>query len=109
MLKIFGLRILTKNEYENITGQVYHLSNATNLLNCRLDKLEGRRKCFTQKGRYGSHDLLPFDDALALMDKQFRADVSKQITPTIEIELHPDGVTRDVKMKFEWLDYTDKG
>jgi hypothetical protein len=43
------------------------------------------------------------------MDKQFRADVSKQITPTIEIELHPDGVTRDVKMKFEWLDYTDKG
>lgn len=109
MIKIFGLRILTKKEYEGLTGQVDLLSSTRRLLNGRLDVIEGQRRCFVQKGRYSSHDPLPFNDALALMDKQFRADVSTMITPKIDIELHPDGVTRDVKMRLDWLDYTNKG
>ena len=108
MIKIFGFRILTKKEYAGITGSIELLSKTESLLNRNLNKIEGRKRCFIQKGRYCSHDLLPFDDALNLMIKNFRNDISNQIDPEIDIQIHPDGVTRDVRLTFEYLEVENK-
>lgn len=107
MIHLFGRYILTKGEYEELVQKIDILDNARGSLNRKLNKM-GEKKMIIMKGRYGSLDLLPLHDALDLMVKRFREDAVKKINPSIDIELHPDGVTRDITLKFEYYDVTKR-
>lgn len=101
--------IMKRKDYDNLMLNDKNNKMAIDIQKNLVKKHMVSPQTFRISGRWTQYDPLPFDFALANLEKQFKAEMMEKIHPKVDISVRPDGITRDVLIHYEWIDKTERG